>query len=74
MGQEKSRRVWPIEARHTITIRCTTEQLARWHEAAQVGSMWPHLGKYLVRAGDFYAARLKARRDMARRLERDGKL
>ncbi|HWM93651.1 MAG TPA: hypothetical protein VN493_23035 [Thermoanaerobaculia bacterium] len=74
MGQEKSRRIWPLDADRTVTVRVTHEQWVRWYEAASNGSMKPHLGTYLARAADFYAARLKARGEMARRLEKDGRL
>ena len=72
MGFE--RRIWPHGADHVLTTRATGEQLIRWHRAAGINSMKPHLGLFLARAADFYAARLEARRELALRLEREGKL
>ena len=74
MGQEKSRRVWPDGADHVLTTRATSPQLVRWHAAARMFSMKPHLGTFLAKAADFYCARLEARRKLAERLEKDGKL
>jgi hypothetical protein len=74
MGQERHRRVWPNGADHTVTVKATGEQLIRWHDAARNHSMTPHLGAFLARAADFYVARLEARLEMARRLDKDGKL
>jgi len=74
MGQEKSRRVWPDHADHVLTTRATSAQLVRWHQAARINSMKPHLGVFLARAADFYAARLQARLELAQRLEKGGKL
>jgi hypothetical protein len=74
MGQEKSRRIWPHGANHVLTTRDTGEQYVRWLTAAGMFSMKPHLGVFLARAADFYCARLEARRRMAQRLEKDGKL
>jgi hypothetical protein len=74
MGQEKSRRVWPHGADHTVTVKATSDQWIRWHQAARINSMKPHLGVFLARAADFYAARLEARLKLAQRLEKDGKL
>lgn len=74
MGQEKSRRIWPHGADHVITTRATGEQLVRWYTAASIHSMKPHLGVFLAKAADFYAARLEARRKLARRLDEQGKL
>ena len=72
MGHE--RRIWPHDADHVLTTRATGEQLIRWNRAAGMHSMKPHLGLFLARAADFYCARLEARREMAQRLEKDGKL
>ena len=74
IGRGKSRHIWPHGAHHTITIKATDEQWVRWHEANAGLSMKPHLGVFLARAADFYCARLEARREMAQRLEKDGKL
>lgn len=74
MGQEEHRRIWPDGAYHTITVKATGEQWVRWHQAARAFSMKPHLGSFLARAADFYCTRLEARREMAQRLEKDGKL
>ena len=72
MGFE--RRIWPHGADHVVTTKATGQQLIRWHRAAGVNSMKPHLGLFLARAADFYAARLEARLELAKRLEKDGKL
>lgn len=74
MGQEKSRRVWPDGADHTVMVKATSDQLIRWQNAAGLNSMNPHMGAFLARAADFYAARLQARREMALRLHEQGKL
>jgi hypothetical protein len=74
MGQEKSRRVWPHGADHVLTTRATTEQLIRWRDAAGIHTSKPHLGQFLAKAADFYASRLEARRELARRLDEQGKL
>jgi len=54
----------------TITVEVTPEQLNRWRAAA--GNT--DLGAYLVKAGTFYAERLAARLELARRMERAGRL
>lgn len=74
MGTERHRRVWPHGADHTVMVKATGEQWVRWHQAARINSMKPHLGVFLARAADFYAARLQARLELALRLEKDGKL
>lgn len=74
MGTEKHRRVWPHGADHTVTVKATSEQWVRWHQAARTNTMKPHMGVFLARAADFYCARLEARLEMAHRLEKDGKL
>ena len=74
IGRGRSRHIWPHGAHHTITIKATDEQYARWLTAAGMFTMKPHLGVFLARAADFYCSRLEARREMARRLEKDGKL
>ena len=74
MGYEKGRRVWPDGADHVLTTRATGEQWVRWHRAASQSSMKPHMGLFLARAADFYAARLEARLELAKRLEERGKL
>ena len=74
MGYEKGRRVWPDHADHVVSVRATGEQWIRWHDAARINSMKPHLGVFLARAADFYAARLQARRELALRMEEQGKL
>lgn len=61
MGQEKSRRIWPYHADHVLTTRATSEQLVRWHMAASMHSMKPHLGRFLAEAADFYARHLQKR-------------
>jgi hypothetical protein len=55
----------------TITVEVTQKQLNRWRTIA--GGK-PDLGTFLARSADFYVARLQARQDLARRLERQGKL
>lgn len=74
MGTERHRRVWPDGAHHTITVKATGDQYIRWQDAAGLNSMKPHMGAFLARAADFYAARLQARRELALRLEEQGKL
>lgn len=74
MGLEKHRRVWPDGADRTVTVKATTEQLIRWSDAARTFNSTPHMGQFLARAADFYCARLEARLEMARRLDKDGKL
>ncbi|MEA2562804.1 MAG: hypothetical protein QOH06_4308 [Acidobacteriota bacterium] len=61
MGQEKSRRVWPHGANHVLATRATGEQLIRWHQAAAMGTMKPHLGIFLASAADHYARHLQRR-------------
>ena len=68
MGQEKSRRVWPYHADHVLTTRATGEQLIRWHDAARMHSMKPHMGVFLARAADHYARHLQ--RQMKRVLDK----
>lgn len=74
IGRGKSRHIWPHDAVHSVTTRATDEQYARWLTAAGMFSMKPHLGTFLARAADFYCARLEARRELALRMEEDGKL
>jgi hypothetical protein len=74
VGREKHRRVWPDGAHHTITVKATGEQWVRWHDAAGIHSMKPHLGTFLAKAADFYTARLQARRELAKRLDEQGKM
>jgi len=74
MGNERHRRVWPVGADQTITIRATSAQLAAWHAATRIHSSKPHLGAWIAMAADFYAARLQARLELALRMEREGKL
>lgn len=71
MGQEKSRRVWPHHADHVLTTRATSEQFIRWHQAARIDSMKPHMGVWLARAADFYTRYLE--RQMERALKREGR-
>ncbi|HWM93681.1 MAG TPA: hypothetical protein VN493_23185 [Thermoanaerobaculia bacterium] len=82
MGYEKGRRVWPDHADHVLTTRATGEQLVRWHTAAAMHSMKPHLGRFLAEAADHYARYLQRRMKRAldlqakedrERLEREGK-
>ncbi len=69
MGQEKSRRIWPYHADHVLTTRATGEQFIRWHTAARQNSMKPHMGVFLARAADFYAAHLERRMKRALALQ-----
>ena len=55
----------------TITLEVTPEQWNRWRTAAGAK---PDLRAYLARAGDFYAARLQARLELARRTRTEGRL
>lgn len=71
MGQEKSRRVWPRHADHVLTTRATGEQLIRWHSAARMFSMKPHMGVFLAQAADHYARYLQ--RQMKRALDKQAK-
>lgn len=59
------RRIWPDGADHVLTTRATDEQLVRWHAAARMQSMKPHLGLFLARAADHYAKHLEKRADKA---------
>ena len=74
MGNERHRRIWPPNAYRTITVRATDEQFVRWISAAGIDTSKPHLGAFIARAADFYAARLDARLQLALRMEREGKL
>ena len=56
----------------TIMVKATDRQWASWRAVAGLGE--PDLGAFLARAADFYVARLQVRLEMARRLEKDGKL
>ena len=58
------------EAMATITVEVTQEQWRQWCAAAGNSD----LHAYLVKAGTFYAERLAARLELARRLEKDGRL
>ena len=69
MGQEKSRRIWPHGADHVLTTRATGEQYVRWLTAAGMFTMKPHLGAFLARAADHYAAHLQRCRARALKLE-----
>lgn len=71
MGYEKGRRVWPDHADHVLTTRATGEQLVRWHTAAAMYSMKPHLGRFLAEAADYYARHLQ--RQMNRALKQHDK-
>jgi hypothetical protein len=53
-----------------ITITVTDEQWNRW--LAMAGGK--PVADFLARAGDFYTARLQARLELARRMEREGRL
>lgn len=74
MGNERHKRIWPHGADRSVTVKATREQIIRWSDAARIGTSKPHLASWLARAADFYAERLKARRDLALRLDREGKL
>jgi hypothetical protein len=54
----------------TVTIEVSSEQWNRWR--AMAGGK--PVADFLTRAGDFYTERLQARMELARRLEREGRL
>ena len=74
MGNERHRRRWPHDATRSVTVKATPEQFVRWSDAAGIGTSKPHLASWLARAADFYAERLQARRELALRLHKEGKL
>ena len=74
MGNERHRRRWPPGADRSVTVKATPEQIVRWSSAAGIGTSKPHLASWPARAADFYAERLQARRELALRLDREGKL
>jgi hypothetical protein len=55
----------------TITVEVTPEQWSRWRAVAGTK---PDLSTFLARAADFYVTRLQARLEMARRMEKEGRL
>jgi hypothetical protein len=55
----------------TVTFEVTQKELNRWRMAAGGTA---DLGTYLAKAGNFYAERLAARLELARRMEREGRL
>ena len=54
-----------------ITVTATDQQRASWRAAAGIES---DLAAFLARAADFYVARLQARLELARRMEREERL
>lgn len=65
MGFEKGRRIWPDHTYHVFTTRATGEQRIRWLDAASLNTMKPHMGLFLSRAADHYAAYLQRQRKRA---------
>jgi hypothetical protein len=70
-------RIWPYDAWTKISVQATDRQYRRWEDAARIQELTskPHVGLFLARAADYYAA--KVHRDYKRKmaqLRKEGKL